>query len=105
MLPLARTRTERGDQVPLDAAPRPPRYPGGWRISPNQGTASPPTRAVTGPRRASMVHDDRPAVKLQDLNVGLLAQLSWEELTPEQWRERMEDMHWMLDMLYCARVL
>jgi hypothetical protein len=42
---------------------------------------------------------------LSDLNVGTLAQLSWEELSPVQWEERMADMHWILDMLYCARIL
>jgi hypothetical protein len=29
----------------------------------------------------------------------------WEELTPDQHKERMEDMIWILDMLYCARIL
>jgi hypothetical protein len=44
-------------------------------------------------------------VSFADLNIGSLAQLSWEKLTPGQWKERMEDMHWILDMLYCARIL
>lgn len=33
-----------------------------------------------------------------DLNVAPLAQLSWEELTPAQWKERMEDMRWILNV-------
>jgi len=44
-------------------------------------------------------------VKLEDLNVGALGLKCWEDLTPAQWKERMEDMQWMLDMLYCARAL
>lgn len=44
-------------------------------------------------------------VKLEDLNVGALGLKRWEELTPDQWKARMEDMQWILEMLYCARVL
>jgi len=45
------------------------------------------------------------SVKLEDLNVGMLGLKRWEELTLDQRRERMEDMMWILDMLFCARVL
>ena len=44
-------------------------------------------------------------IRLEDLNVGPLAEIPWEDLTPAQKKERMEDMHWMLDMLICARIL
>lgn len=47
----------------------------------------------------------RPTVKPDDLNVGALGLKSWEDLSPDQWKERMEDMHWILDMLYCSRIL
>ena len=46
-----------------------------------------------------------PSVKLEDLNVGALGLKDWASLTPNQFKERMEDMNWMVDMLYCARVL
>jgi hypothetical protein len=44
-------------------------------------------------------------IRMEDLNVGPLAKVPWERLTKAQQDERMADMHWMLDMLYCARVL
>ena len=52
-----------------------------------------------------MVGQCCPSVKPEDLNVGSLGLKSWAELTPDQWKERMEDMHWILEMLYCARAL
>jgi hypothetical protein len=52
-----------------------------------------------------MIPEDGASVKLEDLNVGALGLKSWESLTPNQWRERMDDMHWILEMLYCSQVL
>jgi hypothetical protein len=52
-----------------------------------------------------MIRKDWPSVKPEDLNVGALGLKSWQELTPAQWKDRMEDMQWILDMLYCARIL
>jgi hypothetical protein len=52
-----------------------------------------------------MVPQNRDTVKLEDMNVGMLGLKSWEQLTPTQWKERMEDMHWILEMLHCCRVL
>jgi hypothetical protein len=46
-----------------------------------------------------------PSIKPEDLNVGALGLKRWEDLTPAQSKDRMEDMHWLLEMLYCARVL
>jgi len=47
----------------------------------------------------------REQIRLEDLNVGPLARIPWEDLTPAQKKERMDDMHWMLEMLTCARIL
>lgn len=52
-----------------------------------------------------MFRETRPEVKLEDLNVGKLGLKSWEKLTPSQWKSRMDDMHWMLEIMYCSRVL
>jgi hypothetical protein len=80
---------------------------GAGRISLKRACAWPvaaPQNGATN-KRESMREEPKEQIRLQDLNVGPLAHMPWEQLTPAQRKERMDDMHWMLEMLTCARIL
>ena len=51
-----------------------------------------------------MIGEKTARVKLGELTLDVLGLKRLAELPPDQRKERMEDIYWVLEMLYCVRV-